>query len=177
MHINNSRKKFVTAAFAAIAGAVALTGCQSPFTSAEPDYEALESYVFDEVNGDFPSQISREVSGVDCPRQADTVTSGESFVCTVDVDGHAVRVEVTAKNEGLDFNTLDMVYDLGPAAQDFADQISNEVEFPITLSCGEGLKVVPIGDSFECTAADEYGDTRTIRITANPDGEFWEVLD
>jgi hypothetical protein len=177
MHINNSRKKFVTAAFAAIAGAVALTGCQSPFTSAEPDYEALESYISDEVNGDFSSQISREVSGVDCPRQADTVTSGESFVCIVDVDGHDVRVEVTAKNQGLDFTTLDIVYDLGPAAQDLADQISNEVEFPITLSCGEGLKVVPIGDSFECTAADEYGDTRTIRITANPDGDFWEVLD
>lgn len=31
MHINNSRKKFVTAVFAAVAGAVALTGCQSPF--------------------------------------------------------------------------------------------------------------------------------------------------
>jgi hypothetical protein len=177
MHINNSRKKFVTAAFAAIAGAVALTGCQSPFTSAEPDYDALESYIADEVNGDFSSQISREVSGVDCPRQADTVTSGESFVCIVDVDGHDVRVELTAKNHGLDFTTLDIVYDLGPAAQDLAAQISNEVEFPITLSCGEGLKVVPIGDSFECTAADEYGDTRTIRITANPDGDFWEVLD
>jgi hypothetical protein len=100
MHINNSRKKFVTAVFAAVAGAVALTGCQSPFTSAEPDYEALESYISDEVNGDFSSQISREVSGVDCPRQADTVTSGESFVCIVDVDGHDVRVEVTAKNQG-----------------------------------------------------------------------------
>jgi Domain of unknown function (DUF4333) len=177
MHINNSRKKFVAAAFAAIAGAVGLTGCQSPFTSAEPDYEALESYISDEINDDYSSLIGHQVSGVDCPRQADTVTSGESFLCTVDLDGHAVRVQVTANDEGLDFNTLDMVYDLGPAAEALAVEISNEVEFPVTLSCGDGLKVVPIGDSFECTAADEYGDTRTIRITANPDGEFWEVLD
>jgi hypothetical protein len=176
MHTIHSRKKFVTAAFAAIAGAVALTGCQSPFSSAAPDYEALESYITDELNDDY-SQLSRQVSGVDCPRQADTVKSGESFLCTVDLDGHDVRVEVTAKNEGLAFNTLDIVYDLEPAAQAMAVEISNEVEFPVTLSCGEGLKVVPIGDSFECTAADEYGDTRTIRITANPDGEFWEVLD
>ena len=176
MHTTNTRKKFVTAAFVAIAGAVALTGCQSPFSSAEPDYEALESYITDEISDDY-SQIGRQASGVDCPRQADTVTSGESFLCTVDLDGHGVRVEVTAKDEGLDFNTLDMVYDLGPAAEAMAVEISNAVEFPVTLSCGDGLKVVPIGDSFECTATDEHGDTRTIRITADPDGEFWEVLD
>ena len=84
MHTTNSRKKFVTAAFVAIAGAVALTGCQSPFSSAEPDYEALESYITDEISDDY-SQIGRQASGVDCPRQADTVTSGESFLCTVDL--------------------------------------------------------------------------------------------
>jgi hypothetical protein len=176
MHINNSRKKFVTAAFAAIAGAVALTGCQSPFTSAEPDYEALESYITDELNDRYPL-ISHHLSGVDCPRQADPLKSGDSRLCTIDLEGHTVRMEVAADDTELRFTTLDMVYDLGPAAETLAVEISNEVEFPVTLSCGEGLKVVPIGDSFECTAADEYGDTRTIRITANPDGEFWEVLD
>ena len=59
------------------------------------------------------------------------------------------------------------------AAEAMAVEISNAVEFPVTLSCGDGLKVVPIGDSFECTATDEHGDTRTIRIRADPDGEFW----
>jgi hypothetical protein len=46
-----------------------------------------------------------------------------------------------------------------------------------TLDCGDGLKVVSLGDSFDCTAADPPGDTRTARITASRDGEFWEVLD
>jgi hypothetical protein len=70
-----------------------------------------------------------------------------------------------------------MVYDLADTAQVLSTEISKEVDFAVTTSCGEGLKVVPIGDSFECTAADEFGDTRTIRVTANPEGEFWEVLE
>ena len=70
-----------------------------------------------------------------------------------------------------------MVYDLADTAQVLSTEISKEVDFAVTTTCGEGLKVVPIGDSFECTAADEIGDTRTIRVTARPEGEFWEVLE
>jgi tartrate dehydratase alpha subunit/fumarate hydratase class I-like protein len=99
------------------------------------------------------------------------------LLCTADLEGYAVRVQVAAKGEGLEYKTLDAVYDLGPAAEELAGYISAEVESAVTLSCGEGLKVVPIGDSFDCTAADETGDTRTIRITNSPNGDFWEVLD
>jgi hypothetical protein len=75
MRTTHNRTKFVTAAFAAIAGAAILTGCQSPFSSAKPDFEALESYLIDELNDDY-SAISRQVSSVECPLQADTVKSG-----------------------------------------------------------------------------------------------------
>jgi hypothetical protein len=177
MHTTNSRKTFITASFAVIAGAVALTGCQSPFSGAAPDHEALESYISDELAERYPPQIARYAMSVDCPRQADPLKPGDSLMCTVDIDGHDVRLAMTATETQLEFSTLDAVYDLAPAAQDMAAQISDEVEFPVTLDCGDGLKVVPIGDSFECTAADDYGDTRTIRITTTPNGEFWEVLD
>jgi Domain of unknown function (DUF4333) len=177
MHTTHSRKKVVTTAVAAIAGLAALTSCQFSFSSGGPDYELLESAITDELNEIYPKKISHEASSVDCPRQADTPKSGDSFLCTADVDGHAVRVEVTVKNDDLELNTLDMVYDLAYTAQVLSAEISNEVDFAVTMSCGEGLKVVPIGDSFECTAADEFGDTRTIKVTANPEGEFWEVLE
>jgi Domain of unknown function (DUF4333) len=42
---------------------------------------------------------------VRCRRQADTPESGDSFLCRADVDGNAVRVEVTVKGDVLEFNT------------------------------------------------------------------------
>lgn len=43
----------------------------------------------------------------------------------------------------------------------------------------EGLKAVEIGQTFDCTAADEDGDERTVRLTAAPIGENdqWELLE
>lgn len=175
MHTFNIRKKFVTTAVTAIAGVAALTSCQ--YSSPSPDFESLESQIVQGLNEDLaahPAKIAADVSSVDCP-QAQAPKTGDMFVCMADLDGHDMRVQVTVDEDMVDYVTLDMVYDLRYAEQVMAAQISEALEFPVTLSCGEGLKVVPIGDSFECTAADELGDTRTIKITANPEGEFWEV--
>jgi hypothetical protein len=49
----------------------------------------------------------------------------------------------------------------------------------VTVTCGDGLTVVEVGQSFECEAADTQGATRTVRVTAGAPGENdqWELLD
>ena len=169
--------KFVTAAFAALAGAAILTGCQSPFASPEPDYEGLENYISDELNDRYPPVIATHLSGVECPRQAEALKPGDSLVCRVDLEGHTVRLEVAVTDTQFRFSALDAVYDLSTEADDLAEHISDKVDASVTLDCGEGLKVVPIGESFECTAADTSGDSATIRVTAGQTDDYLELLD
>ena len=76
------------------------------------------------------------------------------------------------------FDTLDAVYDLSAAGGRLSQGISEEYGFDVGVTCGDGLRVVEIGRSFECTATDPTGDTRTVRVTAAAVGEddHWEVL-
>jgi len=144
-----------------------------------PDYAKLESHITDKLNDTY-SDISRQVADVDCPRQSD-LKSGDSFICNADVDGSTVRVQVTATDDDnhVDFHTLDTVFDLQRTASGLAREISEDRGFAVTVTCGEGLKVVEVGGSFECTAADRSGDTRAVKITAGgPDnGDRWEIID
>jgi hypothetical protein len=121
------------------------------------------------------------VSNVECPRPPTAPKTGESLTCNADVEGHPVRVEVKVRDEdyNVDFSTLDAVFDLEDAGWTLTQQVSAELGFPVTVLCGEGLKVVAIGGSLECTAADSDGDERTVRLTAGgvDDGDHWEVLE
>ena len=89
-------------------------------------------------------------------------------MCTADVDGNKVRVQAkfTDDNGNVDFSTLDTVYDLQKMAKSLSEEISRDRGFDVTVKCGEGLKVVEIGQSFECKAFDPRGVSRTVRITA-----------
>lgn len=157
-----------------------LVGCSFSFSAGGPDYEKLEGAIADELNTSY-SEISRTVAGVDCPRQSDPPKAGDSFICTATVDDKAVRVEakVGQDDETVDFSTLDVVYDLATVAPKLARAISESQGFAVTVTCGEGLKIVEIGKSFECVAADRRGDTRPVKVTAGPVGEAddWEILE
>ncbi len=159
--------------------AFALSSCSFNFSAGGPDYEKLESGITDELNAAY-SKMSRQVSSVDCPRQANTPKAGDTFVCTADVEGNDVRVEVKlADDEGANFSTLDVLFDLPDTAKGLAREISAEQGFDVTVSCGKGLQVVAIGESFECTAANEAGDTRTVKVTAGEVGgeDRWELVE
>ncbi len=160
--------------------APALASCSFSFSAGGPDYEKLESAISDELNAQY-AKISREVSGVDCPRPSSSPKKGDTFLCGADVEGQNVRVEVTVKDDdnNVSFSTLDSLYDLKTTARGLSREVSKEYGFAVKVDCGEGLKVVAVGESFECRAADPRGLTRTVKLTAAAPGDKddWEVVD
>jgi uncharacterized protein DUF4333 len=158
----------------------ALAACQFSASVGGPDYEKLERGITDELNGNY-AEISRQVSSVSCPRQSTPPKTGDTFICTADVEGHEVRVEVAVKDDdyNVDFSTLDVVFDLAGTERGLSREISDQYGFDVKVACGEGLKVVAIGDSFECVATDPAGDTRTVRLTAGgvDENDRWEMVE
>ncbi len=160
--------------------APALVSCQFSFSSGGLDHAKLESSIKGELDGLY-SEIGRQVSTVECPRDVKTPKPGETFICNVDVDNQNVRVEVKVNDDdyNADFSTLDVVFDLADTAKELSREISAEYGFAVTVTCGEGLEVVAVGDSFECNAIDRSGDSRVVKVTAGAVGEddSWEVLE
>lgn len=157
-----------------------LAGCNFSFSTGGPDYEKLESSIADELNTQYQS-IGQQVSGVECPRPKETPKTGDTITCVADLDGNDVRVETEFTSDDYDvhFETIDTVYDLPDTADGLAGEISDEYGFDVTVDCGEGIKVVAVGDTFECSAADRSGDTRQVVVTAGgPDeNDQWEVIE
>ena len=157
-----------------------LAGCQFSFSAGGPDYEKLETTMADELNTQYES-ISQQVSGVRCPRPDETPKTGDSITCVADLAGNDVRVEATFTSDDydVDFATIDTVYDLGDTADGLADDISAEYGFDVSVECGDGIKIVEVGSTFECEAADRSGDTRPVVVTAGgPDeNDRWEVIE
>ncbi|BBY53403.1 DUF4333 domain-containing protein [Mycolicibacillus koreensis] len=158
-----------------------LAGCSLLSSSGGPDYGKLESAIHDKLVEEYAG-IGHEPSEVTCPRPKETPKAGEVFVCTTHVDGNddlTVHIEVTAGDDGrADFKTVDTLYDLPDAAEKLGTQISEDQGFAVTVDCGQGVKVVAEGDSFECTATDPAGQNRTVKVTAGPvdKGDTWELL-
>src|SRR6476620_8769433 len=129
----------------ALPAALALAGCQVSLSAGGPDYEKLESEITGELNKRY-TQIARTVSNVECPRPTTAPKTGETFTCNAAVEGQPVRVEVKVRDDdyNVDFSTLDAVFDLENAGRALTEAVSAELGFPVTLLCGEGLKVVAI---------------------------------
>jgi hypothetical protein len=166
-------------AVALLLAASALSGCQLSLGSGGLDYDKLEGAITTELNNNYAA-ISRHVAGVDCPHQAQDPKAGDALICNADLEGQTVRVRATVSDENYNvkFDTLDAVYDLSAAGGRLSQGISEEYGFDVAVTCGDSLRVVEIGRSFECTATDPTGDTRTVRVTAAAVGEDdqWEVL-
>lgn len=157
-----------------------VAACSFSFSSGGIDYAKLESTIHDKLVEQYGA-IGHAPSSVSCPRPKDKPKAGDMFVCTTEVDGNddlTVHIEVTLGDDGdADFHTVDTVYDLPDAAEKLAPEISQNQGFPVTVDCGQGVKVVAEGDSFECTATDPAGQERTVTVTAGTadDGDRWEL--
>ncbi len=168
--------------FAALLLAPALAGCSFSFSAGGGglDYEKLEGAITAELNKNY-APISREVSAVNCPRQQESPKTGETFICNADLDGNTVRVMSTVTDDeyNVDFRTLDVVYNLPGVADRLYQALTDHYGFEVVVSCGDDLRVVEVGQSFECTATDPSGDTRQVKVTAAPPGEneSWEVIE
>lgn len=155
-------------------------GCQFSFSVGGPDYAKLESAIAEELNEQYTS-IDRRVTGVECPRPSGEPKAGESLTCEADLDGEAVRVGVTFTDDdyNADYETLDTVFDLTDLADGLARDMSDQLGFDVTVDCGKGIRVVPVGDTLDCEAADPRGDVRGVRVTAAAPGEreSWKLID
>lgn len=164
-----------------LAGTVlVLPACQMSVSTGGLDYDKLETAITDELNTTY-QPIDQQVSSLECPRKSPPPGTGDKLVCTAEVGGQTVRVEATVTDDdyNVDFVTLDTLYNLPDTAAALSEEISNQVGFPVTVTCGAGLRAVEVGKFLDCTAADEAGVERTVRVTAAPVGENdeWELLD
>ncbi|MEZ0339402.1 DUF4333 domain-containing protein [Mycobacterium sp. pV006] len=162
------------------AAVLALPGCQFSLSAGGLDYDKLETAISDELNRTYES-VSQRVSSLDCPRNEPPPGKGDKLTCTAQVGDQQVRVEATVTDDdyNVDFVTLDSLYDLANTSAVLSDELSAQLGFPVTVTCGEGLRAVAIGATLDCTAADESGTERVVRVTAAPVGEddSWELLE
>ena len=144
------------------------------------DYQKLEDEITKELDSSY-SSIGQQVSSLECPERSPSPKKGDTLECTADVGGQTVRVAATIKDDdyNVDFETKDTLYDLPSVAQTLAGEVSDKLGFEVTVDCGDGLKAVEVGATFDCVAADPEGETRTLQVTAAPVGESdsWELLE
>jgi len=158
---------------------LALFGCNASVSIGGPDYGALEKNITTELDNAYAS-MSRKVSSVKCPRLADDPKAGDTFVCVADLGGNDVRVDVTVENDegAVKFTTRDVVFDLAATANGLTTDVASQVGFPVTVDCGQGLKIVEVGSTFTCTALDAQGDSGTIEVTARNAGDSdWRLVE
>lgn len=162
-----------------LALALLTTAGSCSFSIGGLDYDELEEAITGELDSTYES-IDETVSEVDCPELANNPEPGDTLICTADLAGTPIRVEVVVEDEdyNVTFNTLDIVYDLTDTAGVLSEDISSQLGFPVNLNCGEGITAIPIGESFECTAIDANSETATVRVTANgPSDTSWEIVE
>lgn len=161
-----------------ILAALATTAGSCSFSIGGLDYETLETAIQEDLAAAYGSTVS--VSGVSCPEQEPTPTTGDTFICNAAVGDSTVRVEVQVTNDDLDvtFETLDLVYDVTTIEQDVSADASEQIGIPVQVDCGDPqVRVVPISGSFDCVGTDANGATATIRITADSlEDTSWEVV-
>lgn len=158
---------------------LSLTACSFSFSSGGPNYDELETSISGELKDTY-SEISPNAPKVTCPRSQPDPRKGDTFVCNADVDGEKVRVEVTVKDDdgNVRFSTLDVIYDLPRTERLLDEDIESKLGFPVTVRCGTGLKIVPVGDSFTCTAVDRQSVEKTVEVTVEQVGkDSWRFVD
>ncbi|BBX18594.1 hypothetical protein CRI77_07930 [Mycolicibacterium duvalii] len=146
------------------------------------DYDALESNVGNTLKESYAG-MPVEVAGVDCQRIDDPMPH-DTFTCLADIgapDKVRVEVTVTAINDyKVDYETVDVVFDLADTVDVLQREISDFAETRITVDCGEGIIVVAVGDTFVCRATEPVEDeSADIVVTAkNAQGDVsWEVVE
>ena len=167
-------------ALAAIAAStLCLTACNFSFSAGGPDYDKLEKTISDELKGSY-SEITPDAPTVTCPRDQAEPKKGDTFICTADVEGKPVRVEVTVKDDegNVGYSTLDIVYEQTRTEKWLESDIEAKMGFPVTVKCDSGLTIVAVGETFTCTAVDEASVQKTVEVKADDVGkESWRIVD
>ena len=146
-----NRRVCLSTALSLPAAALALAGCQVSLSAGGPDYEKLESEITGELNKRY-TQIARDSverrvpTSQQRPRRqarpspATPASKASPFAWR---SKFAMTTTTSTSARSTPFSILRM--QVGPLTQ----EVSAELGFPVTVLCGEGLKVVAIGDSLE----------------------------
>lgn len=158
---------------------VGLVASACSFSIGGPDYAKLEASISEEINTAFES-FDTTTTMVDCPEQ-DNLDVGAQFICTVqltDLDGDMrVTVEVVSDDLDVEFNTLDLLYDMRVVEAAIAEDQTSELGIEIAVDCGDDrLQAIEGGASFECTATDPEGFSATVDVVTDNEGNItWTV--
>lgn len=108
-----------------------------------------------------------ETGEVTCPDDVDA-NEGTKFDCTAEVEGQDLRIEVTMTDDDSNatFEAIQAVLDLRRAEEAMGSDIGAQIGATVEVDCGEtDFLVKDPGDTFECTANDEDGNSVTLVAT------------
>lgn len=99
-----------------------------PREAAERDHRRAEHQLRDDLPTGFVGRL---------PARPES-RPGEKILCTAQVGDQSVRVESTVTDEdyNVNFETLDTLYDLPSVGTTLSDELTNQLGFPVTVTCG-----------------------------------------
>ncbi len=113
--------------------------------------------VASEVRSSLAATFDLPVTAPQCPDQVD-VEKGRSFTCRVRIAGLPLSVEVTQRDTdgNLRIQPTAAVLDMASVRNELTVAITAQLEGgKVEVDCGDDeVKVVPPGESFECSASD-----------------------
>lgn len=108
-----------------------------------------------------------ETGEVTCPDDVDA-KKGTKFDCTAEVEGQDLRIAVTMTDDdgNATFEATQAVLDLTRAEEAMGSDIGAQIGATVAVDCGErDFLVKDPGDTFECEATDEDGNSVTLVAT------------
>ena len=168
------------AAIAALAVLPLLAACSASVSLGDNGFDrsAFEQRAVSEIDDDY-AKTGRTVSTYECDYPESEITTGTAFTCVADIDGAKVRTQITITDDdgGFKLTTDDLLYDMPTVAKQLAQPVADQLGGNVTVNCGEDVKALTAGSTFQCTVVNDGGATRplTYSVSAGGTNDRWEV--
>lgn len=147
-------------------------GCSASIQVGGYDAADLEDQLVEEQKEASPDL---EVGAAVCPEDIDDVEEGDSFECTVEIEGTEApyTVTLTDEDEGtLDFKPAKAIIDVSKIVEFLRGNLNTQFA-DADVECGdEAVLVTEVGDTIDCTVSDETGSETVPMVVKNIDGDI-----
>lgn len=146
----------------ALLAAVSAPGCSAGADGYDAD--RVEREIRDHVADTFPSV---RVGRATCPEEIDE-GAGAEFECEVNVEGQSLTLAVTQTDDDghATFEQVEAVLDVAKAEATIGAALTEQVEAPVEVDCGEvDVRVIAVEDALECLATDDRDNESGVEIT------------
>jgi hypothetical protein len=158
------------AAFALLASA-----CDASIEIGGVDLEEVEAKLVDLQEETSPNLAVGEAA---CPDDLDEINEGDTFECTVTIEGVEAPYAVTLTDEqedsdvgSFDFKPAKPIIDVSLVV-DFVRSRLNERSQGAEVDCGDAAVIVTeVGGTFDCTVSDSRGSETVSMVVKNIDGD------